>query len=156
MKVVYAGSFDPITYGHLDLIKRAQKIFGEVVLVVLHNRNKQGLFTLEERLDLLGEVLKDETGIYIDSFEGLLVDYMAENNYNIIIRGLRSSLDFEFEFSLATANREYHQEVETIFLPTSPKYSFISSSLAREVASFHRDTNILVPAPVRKALEEKV
>lgn len=155
MKVVYAGSFDPITYGHLDIINRAQKMFGEVVLVILHNRNKQGLFTLEERLDLLKEVVLDKPGIYIDSFEGLLVDYMAKNNYNIIIRGLRSSMDYEFEFSLATANREYQKEVETIFLPTSPEYSFISSSLAREVASFHRDTSILVPKPVQRALEEK-
>lgn len=155
MKVVYAGSFDPITYGHLDIIYRAQKMFGEVVLAVLHNRNKQGLFTLNERIELLEEVLSDKPGIYIDSFEGLLVDYMTENNYNIIVRGLRSSIDFEFELNLAMANREYDQEVETIFLPSSPKYSFISSSLAREVASFHRDTSIFVPEAVQIALEKK-
>lgn len=156
MKVIYAGSFDPVTYGHLDIIHRAKAIFGEVVVAVLNNKNKPGFFTVEERLRLLRETLEGEEGIEVDHFEGLLVDYAKEKNIGIVVRGLRSNSDFENEYTVAMANKNYGTNLETVFLLTTQEHLFISSSLAREVALFNGDTSLFVPDVVGDAMKEKM
>lgn len=156
MKVIYAGSFDPVTYGHLDIIHRAKAIFGEVVVAVLNNKNKPGFFTVEERLRLLRQTLEGEEGIEVDHFEGLLVDYAKEKNIGIVVRGLRSNSDFENEYTVAMANKNYGTNLETVFLLTTQEHLFISSSLAREVALFNGDTSLFVPDVVGDAMKEKM
>ena len=156
MKVIYAGSFDPVTYGHLDIIHRAKAIFGEVIVAVLNNKNKPGFFTVEERLRLLRETLEGEEGIEVDHFEGLLVDYAKEKNICIVVRGLRSNSDFENEYTVAMANKNYGTNLETVFLLTTQEHLFISSSLAREVALFNGDTSLFVPDVVGDAMKEKM
>ena len=156
MKVIYAGSFDPVTYGHLDIIDRAKAIFGEVVVAVLNNKNKPGFFTVEERLRLLRQTLEGEEGIEVDHFEGLLVDYAKEKNIGIVVRGLRSNSDFENEYTVAMANKNYGTNLETVFLLTTQEHLFISSSLAREVALFNGDTSLFVPDVVGDAMKEKM
>ena len=156
MKVIYAGSFDPVTYGHLDIIHRAKAIFGEVVVAVLNNKNKPGFFTVEERLRLLRQTLEGEEGIEVDHFEGLLVDYAKEKNIGIVVRGLRSNSDFENEYTVAMANKNYGTNLETVFLLTTQEHLFISSSLAREVALFNGDTSLFVPDVVGDAMKDKM
>ncbi|CDZ74821.1 pantetheine-phosphate adenylyltransferase [Peptoniphilus sp. ING2-D1G] len=156
MKVIYAGSFDPVTNGHLDIIIRARDIFGEVIVSVLNNTNKKGLFTIEERIDLLEKVLEDVKGVEIDSFEGLLVDYAKKKKCNTIVRGLRSASDYINEYTLAMANMHYKDGVETVFLLSSYKNLFISSTLAKEVAQFDGDLSLFVPDVVGKAMKEKL
>ena len=156
MKVIYAGSFDPVTHGHLDIIFRARKIFGEVIVAVLNNKNKAGLFSTEERLHLLREVLKDEKGIEVDSFEGLLVDYAQEKGISTVVRGLRSNTDYESEYMLAMAKKNYGTGLETVFLLSDQNQLFVSSSLAKEVAMFDGDTSLLVPAVVGEAMKKKM
>lgn len=156
MKVIYAGSFDPVTYGHLDIIHRAKAIFGEVIVAVLNNKDKPGFFTVEERLRLLRETLKGEEGIETDRFEGLLVDYAKEKNIDVVVRGLRSNHDFESEYTVAMANKKYGTNLETVFLLTTQEHLFISSSLAREVALFNGDTSLFVPDVVGDAMKEKM
>lgn len=156
MKVIYAGSFDPVTKGHLDIIYRAREIFGHVIVAVLKNKNKKGLFSISERIDLLKEVLIEEKGIEIDSFEGLLVDYAKEKDCKVIVRGLRSASDYENEYMLAMANKNYGTGIETVFLLSSNDYLFVSSSLAKEVAAFDGDTSMFVPPIVGVALKEKM
>ncbi|MDQ0507794.1 Phosphopantetheine adenylyltransferase [Aedoeadaptatus ivorii] len=156
MKVIYAGSFDPVTHGHLDIIFRARKIFGEVIVAVLNNKNKAGLFSTEERLHLLREVLKDEKGIEVDSFEGLLVDYAQEKGISTVVRGLRSNTDYESEYMLAMANKNYGTGLETVFLLSDQNQLFVSSSLAKEVAMFDGDTSLFVPAVVGEAMKKKM
>ena len=156
MKVIYAGSFDPVTYGHLDIIHRAKAIFGEVIVAVLNNKDKSGFFTVEERLRLLRETLQDEEGIEVDHFEGLLVDYAKKKNVDVVVRGLRSNSDFENEYTVAMANKNYGTNLETVFLLTTQEHLFISSSLAREVALFNGDTSLFVPDVVGDAMKEKM
>lgn len=156
MRVIYAGSFDPVTKGHLDIIERARDIFGEVIVAVLDNRSKKGLFTVEERKDLLHEVLKDYDNVEIDSFDGLLVDYAKKKNCNVIVRGLRSASDYLNEYSLAMANMHYKDGVETVFLLATNENLFVSSTLAKEVATFDGDTDLFVPEVVGKAMKEKL
>ena len=155
MKVIYTGSFDPVTYGHLDIIRRARDIFGEVVVLILHNPNKTGLFTVDERINLLKEVLKDEKNVEIDAYEGLGVDYARLRNLNVFVRGLRCVSDFEMESPLALANKDYKYSVETVFLTTSKEHLFVSSSLAKEVAKYHGDLSLFVPQAVSDAMKEK-
>ena len=155
MKVIYTGSFDPITYGHLDIIRRARDIFGEVVVLILHNPSKIGLFSVKERIELLEEVLKDEDNIEIDSYEGLGVDYAESKNLNVFVRGIRCVSDYEMESPLALANKEYKYSVETVFLLTSKEYLFVSSSLAKEVAKHQGDLSLFVPEAVANAMKEK-
>lgn len=155
MKVIYTGSFDPVTYGHLDIIKRARDTFGEVIVAILNNPNKQGLFTIDERKHLLREVLKGENNIEIDSFTGLGVDYAREKNCNVFIRGIRSVSDYEMENPLAMANKEYKYSVETVFLLSSKEYLFISSSLAKEVAKNGGDLSLFFPEVVQRAMKDK-
>lgn len=156
MKVIYAGSFDPVTNGHLDIIGRAKSIFGHVIVAVLDNVSKKSLFTTEERLYLLKEVLKDDENIEIDSFSGLLVDYAKKKNCKVIVRGLRSASDYLSEYTLAMANMHYKDGVETVFLLGSNEKLFVSSSLAKEVATFDGDLTLFVPDIVGKAMKDKL
>ncbi|WP_138158807.1 pantetheine-phosphate adenylyltransferase [Peptoniphilus catoniae] len=156
MKAIYAGSFDPVTNGHLDIIMRAKNIFGELIVSVLNNTNKKSLFTVEERMRLLNEVLKDVDGVYVDSFEGLLVDYAKKKNCRTIVRGLRSASDYINEYTLAMANMHYKDGVETVFLLSSNNNLFVSSTLAKEVAQFGGDLSLFVPDVVGKAMKEKL
>lgn len=156
MKVIYAGSFDPVTNGHLDIIERAENIFGNVIVAVLDNVGKKSLFSTEERLNLLREVLKNDEKIEIDSFNGLLVDYAKKKNCKVIVRGLRSASDYLSEYTLAMANMHYKDGVETVFLLGSNEKLFVSSSLAKEVATFDGDLTLFVPDVVGKAMKDKL
>ncbi|MRR54927.1 MAG: pantetheine-phosphate adenylyltransferase [Deltaproteobacteria bacterium] len=152
---VYPGSFDPITFGHLDIINRALKIFDEVIIAVAHNEQKKPLFTVEERVDMIKSVMKDNTRATVDTFDGLLVDYARSCKAQAIVRGLRAISDFEYELQMAQINRGISREVETVFLMTSVFYSFLSSSIVKEVYSLKGPIDGLVPPLVKKALDAK-
>lgn len=155
-KALYAGSFDPLTYGHLDLIRRAAKIHDTLVIGVIDNPSKKSLFSPEERVGLIKSITEDLSNVYVDSFSGLLAEYVNENGFNVVVRGLRASMDFEYELQMAQMNaRLYEDCVETIFLMTAPSLSFISSSMVKEVHSLKGDIRGLVPESVRAALDEK-
>ncbi|MGD9678635.1 MAG: pantetheine-phosphate adenylyltransferase [Vulcanibacillus sp.] len=152
---VYPGSFDPITYGHLDIIQRGTKIFNKVTVAVLINPTKTPLFTVEERISLIKEATKDMPNVEVDSFDGLLVNYMVKNNGNTIIKGLRAISDFEYELQMASINRKLDENIETFFMMTNNKYSFLSSSIVKDVARHNGDVKDLVPNVVDQALKEK-
>jgi pantetheine-phosphate adenylyltransferase len=152
---VYPGSFDPITNGHLDLIQRALKIFDRIIVAVATNAFKQSLFTIEERMEMIRESLKDHPQITIDSFEGLLVNYAKSQKARAILRGLRAVTDFEYEFQLAMMNRRLEPEVETIFLMTGLRWVFLSSSILKEAAVHGGNIEGMVPEIVVKKLREK-
>lgn len=152
---VCPGSFDPVTYGHLDIITRASKVFDTVVVAVLNNQSKNPLFTVQERLDLLKEVTKDLKNVEVDYFNGLLIDYVTEKKADAIVRGLRAVSDFEYELQIASMNRKINEDVETFFIMTNNKYSFLSSSIVREIAKYNGPVTDLVPSAVEKALKEK-
>lgn len=124
MKVLYPGSFDPVTYGHIDIIKRCTEKFGQVTIAVLHNNSKEGMFSTEERIELLRESTKSLKNIEIDSFSGLLIEYARMKNINIVIKGLRAVSDFEYEMQMALANKKLYSDLETLFMVSSTKYSF--------------------------------
>jgi pantetheine-phosphate adenylyltransferase len=152
---VYPGSFDPVTFGHLDVIERALKIFDGVVVAVAKNSEKNSLFTVQERIELLSEILVDRPQAKIDTFDGLLVDFVRQRGASVIIRGLRAVSDFEFEFQLAQMNRSITKEVETLFMMTSVPYSYLSSSIVKEVSSLNGPIDKLVPPTVKAALDRK-
>lgn len=152
---VCPGSFDPMTYGHLDIIKRGAKVFDIVYVVVLNNSSKHPLFTVEERMDLISKVTKDIPSIRVDQFSGLLVDYAKSVNANAIIRGLRAVSDFEYEMQITSVNRVLDEEIETFFIMTNNQYSFLSSSIVKEVAQYNGKISELVPPIVEKALHQK-
>lgn len=152
---VYPGSFDPVTNGHLDIIRRAAKQFDTLIVAVLNNTKKQPLFTVEERTDLLRQVTADIGNVVVDSFRDLLVNYMHMKKAQVIIRGLRAVSDFEYELQMASMNRNLSDRVETFFMMTNPKYSFLSSSIVKEIAQFHGQVTDLVPEPVERALKQK-
>lgn len=152
---VYPGSFDPVTYGHLDIIQRSAKQFDRLIVAVLNNTSKNPLFTIEERKELLTEVTQHIPNVEIDSFRDLLVRYMKTKEANVIIRGIRSVTDFEYELQLASTNHLLDAEIETIFMMTNPKYSYLSSSIVKEIAQFHGAVHELVPAEVEARLKEK-
>lgn len=156
MKAVYPGSFDPITKGHIDIIERCREIFDEVVVAVLNNPAKNPMFTVEERMDLIKESTKDIKNISVDSFSGLLVDYVKENNISVIIKGLRAVSDFEYEFQMALANKSLNSEVETFFLMTNNRYSFLSSSLIKDIAKFNGNLSQFVTKNVEDAIFYKL
>ncbi|CEH32041.1 MULTISPECIES: pantetheine-phosphate adenylyltransferase [Aneurinibacillus] len=153
---VCPGSFDPVTYGHLDIIQRGTKVFDKVIVAVLINRNKTNpVFTIEERLELLREVTKDMPNVEVDTFTGLLVEYMHEKGARAIIKGLRAVSDFEYEMQMASINRLLDNKIETFFMMTNNQYSFLSSSIVKEVGKYGADVSSLVPPVVEKALREK-
>ena len=152
---VYPGSFDPVTYGHIDIIKRAAKMTDLLIVGVLKNSAKRGLFSIEEREDMLREVTKDIPNIEIKSFDGLLVDFAKENNANTIVRGLRAITDFDYELQMAQTNRALYDGADTIFIPTSIEYSFLSSTTVREIASLKGDISKFVAPYVEEKLKEK-
>jgi pantetheine-phosphate adenylyltransferase len=154
VKAIYPGSFDPITYGHLDVIQRALKIFDELWVVVMVNPKKKPLLSLEKRLELIEELLRDEPRVHVDNHSGLLVDYAKNKNIRTIVRGLRAVTDFQYELEMAIANKHLWHELETVFLMTDEKYSFLSSGLVREVASMGGDVSNWVPPNVLKTLKE--
>ncbi|RZQ64742.1 pantetheine-phosphate adenylyltransferase [Amycolatopsis suaedae] len=153
-RAVCPGSYDPATNGHLDVIERASALFDEVVVAVLVNQNKKGLFAIEERLDLLREITSELPNVRVDSWQGLLVDYCVQNDIASIAKGVRVVSDFDYELQMAQMNRRL-TGVETLFMPTSPEYSFLSSSLVKEVAAHGGDVSHLVPETVHKRLLQK-
>jgi len=152
---VVPGSFDPVTNGHLDIIERVAARFDRVVVACLRNPGKQPLFTVEERMGLLAEVLGHLRNVEVDSFSGLLVDYCRSRDVGVVAKGLRAVSDFEYELQMAQMNRSIGG-VETLFLTTSPLHSFLSSSLVKEVARFGGDVDAFVPPPVAAQLRERV
>ncbi|MBD8007012.1 pantetheine-phosphate adenylyltransferase [Bacillus norwichensis] len=152
---VCPGSFDPVTNGHLDIIRRGAKVFDEVYVVVLSNSSKKPLFSTDERTELIRKVTKDIKNVKVDSFNGLLVDYAKSIHANAIIRGLRAVSDFEYEMQITSMNRVLNENIETFFIMTNNQYSFLSSSIVKEVAKYNADISELVPWEVEKALKEK-
>lgn len=154
-KAVYPGSFDPITFGHLDIIERSAKMVDELVIGVLCNSAKNPLFSVEERVNMIKEVTKHIPNITVESFDGLLVDYMDQIDANIIIRGLRAVTDFEYELQIAQMNHVQKDDVETIFLITNLKYSYLSSTVVKEIASYGGDISKFVPEQLLDCIYEK-
>jgi len=154
---VYPGSFDPITYGHLDIINRGLKVFDEIVVAVACNSQKNALFSFEERIDLISQVVKGQGQgrVTVDTFTGLLIDYVASKKAHVIIRGLRAISDFEYEFQIAQMNSCISQNVETLFMMTSLQYGYLSSSIVKEVCSLNGNIDGFVPPEVKKALRGK-
>jgi len=152
---IYPGSFDPPTNGHLDIIKRGLKLFDGIIVAILHNPSKETLFSLEERMDMLKEILKGHSNVEVDSSEGLLVDYAIARDAHVILRGMRAVSDFEYEFQMALMNRRLNRSVQTVFLMTGLRWIFISSSIIKEAASFGGDITDMVPPVVYKKLKEK-
>lgn len=152
---VYPGTFDPITYGHLDIIQRGIKMFDKLIVAVLCNSTKTPLFTIEERKELIIDATKDMGNVEVDSFDGLLVDYVNKRDAHVILRGLRAISDFEYELQIASINRTLSNEVETLFLMSNNRHSFISSAMVKEVARYGADVTGLVPSNAVDALYKK-
>lgn len=155
-KAIYPGTFDPVTNGHLDVIKRAVKLFGDVTVAVASNPQKNPLFSVAERVDLLKEALEDVDGARVVSFTGLVIDFAEKMNSRIMIRGLRMLSDFEYEFQMALTNRKFSDEIETVFLMPSESYSYVSSKLLKEAAVLGADLNYFLPSFVESALKKKL
>lgn len=154
--VIYPGSFDPLTNGHLDVLQRATKLFDRVIIAVAQSESKNPLFSLSERLELVAGCVKHLPNVEADSFDGLLVNYVEKRSAQAIIRGLRAVSDFEFEFQLALMNRKLDERVETIFMMPKDTYTFLSSRIVKEIARLGGDVSSFVPPLVRKALMEKM
>lgn len=154
-RVVCPGSFDPITFGHLDIIERASSIFDEVVIAVMVNKTKQTLFTVEERMEMTKEVTGKFPNVKVDSWSGLLVDYCKKNDVSIIVKGLRAVTDFDYELQMSQINLQL-QGVETLFLSTAPAHSFLSSSLVKEIASHGGDVSSYIPAILLERLKDRL
>ncbi|NLL93173.1 MAG: pantetheine-phosphate adenylyltransferase [Clostridiales bacterium] len=152
---IYPGSFDPVTYGHIDIIERASKICDKLIVGVLMNSSKSPLFSVEERVNMLNEVIQHIDNVEVCSFSGLLVDFAKEMDANIIVRGLRAITDFEYEFQMAHANHILNSEIDTVFLTTNIDYSYLSSSTVKEVAGFGGDISQFVPDVIAKKVYNK-
>jgi pantetheine-phosphate adenylyltransferase len=152
---VYAGSFDPVTMGHVDLIERASALFSDVIVAIGVHPTRSPLFSIEERTALVDEVAKAFPNVRVDSFDGLLIEYCRHIGARVIVRGLRAATDFEYELQIAHANADLHPEVDTIFLPTRTKHGFVSASLVREIASHGGDVSRYAPPSVCAALKKK-
>jgi pantetheine-phosphate adenylyltransferase len=153
-RAVCPGSYDPVTNGHLDIVQRASGLYDEVVIAVLINKTKSGLFTVDERIELLREVTAPLPNVRVDSWHGLLVDYCRNNDIKVIVKGLRAVSDFDYELQMAQMNHQLSR-VETLFMPTNPLWSFLSSSLVKDVAANGGDVSHLVPEPVHRSLSDK-
>lgn len=151
-KIVYPGTFDPITRGHEDLVRRASRIFDQVVVAVAASANKQPFFCLDERMDMARQTLGDLANVQVASFATLLVDFVRDQDTNLVLRGLRAVSDFEYEFQLAGMNRSLSPDLETVFLTPADQYMFISASMVREIARLGGDVTPFVPAPVAERL----
>ncbi len=156
LRAIYPGSFDPVTYGHLDIMERSSKIVDELIVGVLNNNAKMPLFSVEERVKMLKEVTKKFDNIVIVPFHGLLVDFASKMEAKLIIRGLRAITDFEYELQMSQTNHKLMPGVETMFLTTSIEYSYLSSTTVKEIAAFGGDTSQFVPEVVGEKLEEKM
>jgi|TARA_B110000495_G_C22659299_1_gene390362 pantetheine-phosphate adenylyltransferase len=153
---IYPGTFDPITLGHVDIVSRAAPMFGELILAVAGSTSKNTVFSADERVELAANVLSRFPNVRIMKFEGLMVDFAKKNGASIILRGLRAVSDFEYEFQLAGMNRKLMPEADTVFLPTSEKFTYISSSLVREIAKYGGDIGEFVPPGVKEVLIKKL
>ena len=154
-KAIYPGSFDPVTLGHLDIIKRAAMIFDELTILVMDNSQKCKLFSADERVNMISGLLCDIQNVRVSSWSGLLVDYAKENGANIIVRGLRTTTDFEYELQMAHTNHLEYDSLETVFLTTARSYSYLSSSVVREFASYGGDISSFVPESIIPMIEER-
>lgn len=155
-RAIYPGSFDPVTYGHLDIIKRSSSMFDEVVVGVLNNSAKRPLFSTQERVDMLLEAVKEFENVSVISFDGLLIDFMKQNDISVIVRGLRAITDFDYELQIAQSNRKVSKEtIDTVFLTTSIEYAYLSSSIVREYASYGTDVSDFVPEFVANNLRNR-
>ncbi len=152
---IYPGSFDPLTYGHIDIIERALEIFDKVILAIAHDAEKKPLFTVEERVEMAKAIFKDNPNVIVDSFKGLLVNYVEKTNAKVILRGLRATSDFEYEFHMASMNRSLSTHLDTLFMMTSKDYFFVSSRTIKEVARLGGVVEGLVPDLVARKLKEK-
>jgi len=156
IRAIYPGSFDPVTLGHLDIIKRASRTVDELIVGVLNNGGKHPLFTIDERVDMLKEVIHDIPNVKIMSFSGLLVDFARQTESTVIVRGLRAISDFDYELQMAQTNRKMNPEVDTMFLATSLEYAYLSSTTVKEVAFFDGDIREFVPDQVVASVQKKV
>ncbi len=156
MSVIYPGSFDPVTYGHLDIIKRCSKKFDKVVVAILKNPSKNTMFTVEERVSLLEEELKNFDNVEVDTFSGLLIDYADQKGITTMVKGLRAVSDFEYEMQMALANRKLNNDIETLFMVSSGEYVYLSSSIAKEIATFGGNISCFVPKSVEEAINRKL
>jgi pantetheine-phosphate adenylyltransferase len=154
-RAVYPGSYDPVTNGHLDIVERAAKLFDEVTVAVLINKNKRTLFSVEERMDMLRDVTSQWPNVRIDSWHGLLVDYCREHDIKAIVKGLRAVSDYDYELQMAQMNHQL-SGVDTLFMPTNPLYSYLASSLVKEVATYGGDVSSLLPASVEQRLMQRL
>jgi pantetheine-phosphate adenylyltransferase len=152
---IYPGSFDPITYGHIDIVERSLEIFDKVIIAIAENADKRSLFSVQERLQMVKTIFKDTPNVLADNFKGLLVDYVAKTNAKVIIRGLRATSDFEYEFHMASMNRSLNTHLDTLFMMTSKDYFFVSSRTIKEVARLGGGVEGLVPDLVVRRLKEK-
>ncbi|MCG1020528.1 pantetheine-phosphate adenylyltransferase [Sutcliffiella horikoshii] len=152
---VCPGSFDPVTFGHLDIIKRASKVFDKVYVCVLNNSSKKPLFTVDERVGMIQEVTREFGNVEVEEFHGLLIDYAHSKNASSIVRGLRAVSDFEYEMQITSMNRVLDESIETLFMMTNNQYSFLSSSIVKEVAKYDGSVSELVPPTVEEALRKK-
>jgi pantetheine-phosphate adenylyltransferase len=155
IRAVYPGSFDPVTNGHIDLIRRSANLFGDVVVAILENTEKQPLFSLEERVEMLAEAIKEFDNVSVVTFTGLLVDFAQRINASVIVRGIRAISDYEYELQMAMMNRRLSCKVETVFMMPAEAYSYLSSRLVKEVSFFGGSVHGLVPRPVEKRLAAK-
>ena len=154
-RAIYPGTFDPVTFGHMDVIRRSSKMFDELVVGILTNVSKQPLFTVDERVDMIRNLTKDIPNVKVTQFHGLLIDFALEQKANFIVRGLRAVTDFEYELQMSQTNRILAPEVDTIFLTTSLEYSYLSSSTVKEVANFGGDISHFVPEEIEKLVKER-
>ena len=156
IRAIYPGSFDPVTYGHLDIIKRSSELVDELIVGVLNNNVKSPLFSVEERVKMLNEVVEDLQNVKVVPFEGLLVEFAKRMDAKMIVRGLRAITDFEYELQMAQTNQKLSGELETVFLTTSLQYSYLSSTIVKEVAAFGGDISQFVPETVIDRIQEKI
>ena len=154
-KAIYPGSFDPVTLGHLDIIERTSKMFDRVIIGVLNNKSKSPLFSVEERVNMLKDVTSHFPNVEVQSFAGLLIDFVRSNDANVIVRGLRAITDFEYELQLAQMNRVIAPEIDTLFLTTNLKYAYLSSSMAKEVAMYGGDISSFLSPEIAEKVREK-